>query len=90
MDDLSTKRTLPAQVTVLEGDRPDQTLLQVVIREGRNRQIRRVAEQLGYPVLRLHRSAIASIKLGKMPSGQYRFLSHSEIESLKGVSLTSR
>jgi 23S rRNA pseudouridine2605 synthase len=89
-DDLSTKRTLPAHVTVLDGDRPDQTLLQVVIREGRNRQIRRVAEQLGYPVVRLHRSAIASIKLGKMPSGQYRFLSHSEIESLKGVSLTSR
>jgi 23S rRNA pseudouridine2605 synthase len=84
VDDLSTKRTLPAQVTVLDIDPAGQTLLQVVIREGRNRQIRRVAEQLGYPVLRLHRIAIASIKLGKIPSGQYRFLTHSELESLRG------
>ena len=41
----------------------DQSCLEIVLQEGRNRQIRRVAEQLGYPVIKLHRTAIGSIQL---------------------------
>jgi 16S rRNA U516 pseudouridylate synthase RsuA-like enzyme len=70
-------------VRVLDQNRDD-TLLELVIREGRNRQIRRVAEQLGHPVRKLHRVTIGSIQLGKLSSGQYRELSESEIRYLKG------
>ncbi|MGK7877933.1 MAG: pseudouridine synthase [Xenococcaceae cyanobacterium] len=81
------KKTLPAQVKVLKR-RSKQTLLQVVLTEGRNRQIRRIAKQLGFEVLKLHRTAIGSIQLQPpnepvLPSGHYRFLKDSEIRFLK-------
>lgn len=79
---LGEKLTLPADICVLEQGR-NQTLLEIVLREGRNRQIRRVAEQLGHPVRQLHRTAIGSIRLGKLPSGQYRYLRESEIKFLQ-------
>lgn len=84
---LGSRRTLPAKVEVRrrEGDR---TLIQVELTEGRNRQIRRVAEQLGYPVLGLHRVAIGPLRLdvpGQPPlkKGEYRNLSQREINDLK-------
>lgn len=75
--------TRPAQVRVLDAHPPDQTLLEVVLWEGRNRQIRKVADQLGYPVLQLHRVAIGPIQLGSLPSRQYRLLTPDEIEFLQ-------
>lgn len=74
--------TLPAEVRVLNPGR-NQTELEIVLREGRNRQVRRVAEQLGHPVRLLHRTAIGSIRLGKLQSGQYRYLRESEIKFLQ-------
>jgi 23S rRNA pseudouridine2605 synthase len=79
---LEEQLTLSANVRVL-GQERNQTLLEVVLREGRNRQIRRVAEQLGHPVRQLHRVSIGSIQLGKLPSGQYRYLRESEIKFLQ-------
>ena len=84
---LSGRRTLPTNVTVLEQSPQRQTLLQVILTEGRNRQIRRVAEQLGHPVRYLHRTAIGPIQLqspGTVPiaSGQYRLLKDIEISFL--------
>ncbi|MGB3494163.1 MAG: pseudouridine synthase [Elainellaceae cyanobacterium] len=78
---LSGKQTRPAQVTCLRSE-IDRALLRVILKEGRNRQIRRVAEQLGHPVLSLHRTAIAKIKLGTLAPGQYRPLTVKEIQSL--------
>jgi pseudouridine synthase len=78
-------RTLPAQVerrTVVP-ERPDRTILTVVLVEGRNRQIRRVAALLGYPVRSLHREAIGWIQLGTLASGRYRNLRKNEIDCLK-------
>lgn len=84
---LDGKKTLPAQVDVL-AQHKEQTLLRIVLKEGRNRQIRRVAEQLGLEVLKLHRIAIASIQLHRdrqsvLPSGQYRPLTIQEVRYLK-------
>jgi 23S rRNA pseudouridine2605 synthase len=81
---LSGKKTLPAQVRVLKSSSPYQTLLEVVIYEGRNRLIRRVAEQLGHPVVKLHRTAIGLIQLQSpgepiLLGGQYRPLKDSEM-----------
>ncbi len=84
---LDDRKTLPADVNVLRLTASG-TLLRVVLREGRNRQIRRVAEQLGHSVIQLHRSAIGEIQLQPLgrPAllpGQQRPLSEFEIRLLK-------
>jgi 23S rRNA pseudouridine2605 synthase len=92
--DLLGKKTLPARVRVLKRD-TEKTLLEIVLTEGRNRQIRRVAELLSYPVIHLHRSAIGPIQLQPkgepvLPSGHFRYLNEFEIRFLKNrVHLTS-
>jgi pseudouridine synthase len=58
--------------------RGDATQLQLVMHEGRNRQIRRTAELLGHPVLDLQRVAIGSIELGSLPEGRWRRLDRQE------------
>ena len=81
---LDDKITLPATVNILRVERSQNphTQLQIILAEGRNRQIRRVAEQLGHPVLALHRVAIASILLTTLKLGAYRLLSDREIKIL--------
>lgn len=84
---LEGKNTLPAEVRVLK-HWPDRTLLRVVLTEGRNRQIRRVASLLGFDVLKLHRIAIGSIRLQSgggdvLAKGCYRPLRPSEVAYLK-------
>jgi pseudouridine synthase len=74
--------TQPAEVSLLKQG-ANQTLLKVILREGRNRQIRRVAEALGHPVLDLQRTAIASIDLGSLPEGHWRELTRSEWTSIR-------
>lgn len=80
---LMGKKTLPARVKILKRcDR--ETLLEVILQEGRNRQIRRIVQQLGFEVLKLHRIAIGSIQLDReLSSGDYRFLNKNEIQFLK-------
>lgn len=84
---LDGQKTLPAQIRVLT-KRQEKTLLEIVLTEGKNRQIRKIGELLGYNVIKLHRSAIGLIKLQPpyeqmLPSGQYRFLTSSELNFLK-------
>lgn len=79
--DLEGQRTRPAEVDIV-AQRGDRTRLQIVLREGRNRQIRRVAEQLGHPVIALHRVAIGPIHLGELLAGQVRSLSPAEVRAL--------
>lgn len=80
---LDGKSTRKAQVRVIK--RQDaQTCLEVILKEGRNRQIRKVAEQLGYPVVNLHRTAIGAIQLqplteAELLKGCYRYLKDFEI-----------
>lgn len=80
---LDDRLTRPARVRVLRSVPPHKTLLEVVLQEGRNRQIRRVAEQLGHPVIQLHRVAIGTIQLGQLPSGKYRLLQPAEVAMLR-------
>ena len=55
--------------------------VELVIHEGRNQIVRRIFEALGYPVERLMRTAIGSIKLGELPAGKWRSLSDVETKS---------
>ncbi|BBA79497.1 pseudouridine synthase [cyanobacterium endosymbiont of Rhopalodia gibberula] len=90
---LMGKKTLPAQVKVIHRYSHEQTHLRVVITEGRNRQVRRIVQQMGCDVIRLHRSAIGCITLdsesfheSSLPSGHHRLLTTSEIDFLKSRS----
>lgn len=85
---LDGRPTLPARIQVIDRISQERTLLEVILFEGRNRQIRRVAALLGYPVLKLHRTALGPIEL--QPPGQpgllrgkYRALKPSEIDLLQ-------
>lgn len=93
---LEGQRTLPADISILKSDPNHRTLLEIVLKEGRNRQIRRIAEQLGHPVQTLHRIAIGSIRLQsvsqpQLKSGCYRLLAIAEIDFLRSqIDLTSK
>jgi len=87
-------RTAPAKVGVLhsEDDHPRRsgagghaasTWLRVVIHEGRKRQIRRVAQLLGHPVLRLIRVRIGPLELGNLKPGEWRHLTDGQVKQLK-------
>jgi 23S rRNA pseudouridine2605 synthase len=58
------------------------TELQVVIREGKKRQIRRMFAVIGHPVVRLKRLAIGTVELGDLKQGQWRYLTNEEVHTL--------
>jgi len=86
---LEGQQTLPAQVKRLVQS-GETTTLEVVLKEGRNRQIRRMADLLGHPVKRLHRSAIGRLQLGQLAPGQYRTLSAHDLEALMPAGIDSK
>jgi pseudouridine synthase len=59
--------------------------LRLTIREGRNRQVRRMTAAVGHPTLRLVRIAIGPIALGQLAPGAWRELSPAEIEALRSL-----
>lgn len=59
------------------------TLLEIVLSEGRNREIRRMLARVDHKVLKLHRVAIGPIRLGMLPKAAHRALSHDEVKKLK-------
>lgn len=75
--------TKPAKVkilkTILENN---SSRLEITIHEGKNRQIRKMCEAVGYPVLALHRSKISGIDVKDLPLGKWRFLSKQEVERI--------
>lgn len=93
---LNAKRTRPAEIQLLSEppnlpDRPvpirfrksvPTTWLQITLREGLNRQVRRMTAAVGHPTLRLIRIAIGPIVLGHLQPGQWRDLTKSEIEEI--------
>ena len=78
---LDGRRTKPAQVE-LEHCAARGSCLRIVLREGRKRQIRRIADQLGHPVIRLQRLALGALPLGSLASGSWRWLEASDMHLL--------
>ena len=79
-------KTRPAQIRVISQS-SGETCLEIILKEGRNRQIRRIAQQLGYPVIQLHRTAIGPIELQPpgeppLPQSCYRPLKDVELRFL--------
>ncbi len=79
--DLPDGRTLPAGVRLLR-QWEQGTLLEMVLTEGRNRQVRRMAAAVGHRVRRLVRVAIGGYELGDLAAGQHRVLGEKEREQL--------
>jgi len=75
---LEEGRTAPAKVRRLAHDR-----LELTIHEGRKRQVRRMCEAVGHPVVRLSRVAFGPLGLGDLELGAHRRLSRAEVERLK-------
>lgn len=74
--------TSPAKVNIIKGN-SHSTIVEISIREGKNRQVRKMFAAVGNPVQELERIAIGEIRLGHLKEGHYRKLSKEEIEYLK-------
>ena len=80
---LDGRRTLPAEVSLLNKRRPERDgLLIITIREGRNRQVRRMCEAVGYPVKKLARVGIGPLTGQGLKPGAWRELSARELSML--------
>ena len=78
------RKTLPATVNVIT-EEEGRVVLGIVIREGRNRQIRKMCEAVGLEVARLRRTAIGPVKLGMLKPGAYRELTAEELKALRNA-----
>jgi 23S rRNA pseudouridine2605 synthase len=75
------ERLLPAVIA----PSPDGNACEVTIREGKNRQVRRMFESFGYTVITLHRTRIGSLSLGTLAAGEVRPLLPREVEALSRI-----
>ena len=78
-------KLLPAKCSLVEQIDKDKFILTISIREGKNRQIRRMCVACGYTVNSLKRVAVGKILLGDLPTGSWRSLTESEIKYLKSL-----
>jgi len=76
--DLEDGRTAPAQARLL-----GPSTIELVLHEGRNRQVKRMCENIGHPVTRLHRSRYAGLTLEGLEPGRWRELEPSEVKRLR-------
>lgn len=82
--ELDGRKTLPANVVVKDKE-PGRVVLLITIREGRNRQIRRMCEAVGLEVARLRRISIGPLKLGMLKPGAYRELTSDELRAIRNA-----
>jgi 23S rRNA pseudouridine2605 synthase len=77
--------TAPARVRRLAADR-----IELTIHEGRKRQVRRMCEAVGHPVVELQRVAFGPLALGRLAEGEHRRLTRAEVERLNRAARTPR
>ena len=78
------RKTKPAKIQILEREKDGRfCTAEIVIHEGRNRQVRKMCESIKHPVAQLQRVATGELTLGDLPKGKYRHLTEKEIRYLK-------
>jgi pseudouridine synthase len=80
------RRTAPARARIVEagrGAREDQSIVEITLHEGRTRQVRKMCEAIGHPVIRLRRVRIGPIADPALPPGSYRELRPEEVRRLQ-------
>ncbi len=80
--DLDNQKTRPATVELIRQYK-EKSHIKVILKEGRNRQIRRMFDFIGHSVISLQRVRIANISLGDLQSGKWRHLTEEEVNYLK-------
>ncbi len=76
------EKTLPAKVFI-QKQKENTTWLKIIMREGRKRQIKEVGKTLGLPVKKIIRTRLATLELGSLKPGSWRYLTENEIRDLK-------
>jgi pseudouridine synthase len=86
---LAEGKTAPARVKILRvlEEPAGATLLEIGLREGKKRQVRKMCEAVGHPVIELQRTNLAFLTLEGLRPGQYRRLTPSEVRTLKELAL---
>lgn len=79
--EIDGRKTVPCEVTVLT-EEENRVVLEFILHEGRNRQIRKMCESQGLEVARLKRISIGPIKLGMLKQGDYKELSEQDVKKL--------
>lgn len=87
--EIDGRMTLPSEVRVIS-KQEGRVVLEIIIYEGRNRQIRKMCEALGLEVARLKRTQIGSVKLGMLKQGDWRNLTEEEVHKLIVASSADR
>lgn len=82
--ELEDGKTAPARVRILKVGE-NQTVLEIKIHEGRKRQVRRMCDAIGHPVINLKRTHIGELSLNGLKPGRWRFMTKREIEYLKNL-----
>ena len=77
--ELEGRKTWPANIEVLKSE-AGSTTIQITIHEGRKRQVRKMFDAIGHPVLKLKRTAYGQLELGELGPGKYRFLTPADIK----------
>lgn len=73
--------TAPAEIKIIK-KLEKTSVLEIIIHEGKNRQVRRMCEAIGHPVIKLKRTAIGNVSLDDLKEGNWRYLSQNEIKNL--------
>ncbi|MDD4189483.1 MAG: pseudouridine synthase [Eubacteriales bacterium] len=84
--DLDGETTAPAKIKIKRVIEDQTCVVEIQLREGKNRQVRRMCEAIGFPVLSLKRISIGPLRIGSLEEGQYRHLTKTEEEMLKKLS----
>ena len=71
-------------------DEPGRTVMEMTLKEGKNREIRRMCEAVGLEVIRLKRNAEGVVKLGMLQPGKYRELTKAEVNGLRAAAAKGR
>jgi 23S rRNA pseudouridine2605 synthase len=82
--ELDGERLLPAKCRLLTKTE-NGYIMTIAIRQGKNRQIRRMCAKCGYTVNSLKRVSEGDVKLGELPSGRWRYLTEAEVRYLKSL-----
>ena len=83
IEENGTYKTKPAKVKILKTDEEKNiSRLEITIHEGKNRQVRKMCEAVGYKVIALHRSKIGNINVKDLKLGTWRYLKQEEVNSI--------
>ncbi|MGC4376249.1 pseudouridine synthase [Fictibacillus sp. Mic-4] len=86
---LDDGKTAPAKAKLRSADRKKQTaIIELVIHEGKNRQVRRMLEHVGHPVIKLKRERYAFLDVKGLNPGEFRVLTAHEVKQLRNQAVT--